>query len=359
MSIRRARLGVESLEVREVPAALVAVTAVDADGSETGQDPVKFAVTRTGHGLNYPTAVNVAWGGSLSCDDVTGGSYWVNFAAGQSTAHITLTPVDDALIEGTETAELRAVDQQWYDVVGGPAVAAIRDNDAAPAPSASPRPVLMVIANRDFYYREYADTRRGLEANGVPVQVAAATRTASYPHANSGQGADGGRVMPDIAIADADASDYSAIVFVGGWGSSYQYAFEGTYSNAAYNGAVPVEQATNDLIGDFVAQDKYVAAICHGVSVLAWARVDGVSPIAGKTVSAYGLSAPAFDGAAADQLTTRWHVESNGATMVASGSVGNPSTATDDVVVDGKIITAENYDSALTFGRTIAAELRR
>ena len=341
MSLRRARLGVESLEVREVPATMVAVTAVDAVGAEAGNDPITFAVTRSGECLEYGTAVNVAWGGTLSCDDVTGGTYWVNFAPGQAVAHITLTPTDDARAEGDETVELGAVDQPWYDVAGGPAVATIRDNDAAPA--AAPKPVLLVIANRDFYYQEYADTRRGLEERGVAVQ-----------------GADGGVVTPDVAIADADAADYSAIVFVGGWGaSSYQYAFSGTYSNAAYNGAVSVERATNDLINDFVAQDKYVAGICHGVSVLAWARVDGASPIAGKTVSAYGQSAPGFGGATQDQLTTRWHVESNGARMVASGSVGNPYTAADDVIVDGKIITAENYDSALAFGRTIADQLLR
>src|SRR5262245_24021009 len=108
----------------------------------------------------------------------------------------------------------------------------------APPPAPAPLSVLLVIANRDFYYREYADTRASLEAAGVPVAVAAATDTLCVPHWNSGQGADGGLVDPDLAITRADAADYSAIVFVGGWGaSSYQYAFSGTYANAAYNGA--------------------------------------------------------------------------------------------------------------------------
>lgn len=49
------------------------------------------------------------------------------------------------------------------------------------------------------------------------------------------------------------------------------------------------------------------SAVCHGVTVLAWARVDGVSPS-------------------------------------ADGSGG--TTVADDVIVDGRIITAENYDSA-------------
>jgi putative intracellular protease/amidase len=49
------------------------------------------------------------------------------------------------------------------------------------------------------------------------------------------------------------------------------------------------------------------SAICHGVTVLAWARVDGVSP----------------------------------STDSSSGT-----TVADDVIVDGRIITAENYDAA-------------
>jgi len=216
----------------------------------------------------------------------------------------------------------------------------------------SANPVLIVVANQDFYFQEYADTRTSIEAAGLEVVVAAATTDTARPHAGSGQGSSSGHVQPDLALADADAVDYSAIVFVGGWGSSsYQYAFEGNYDHAVYNGTVELRSVTNRLINDFVAQDKYVTAICHGVSVLAWARVDGVSPIEGRTVSAWASSAPSAGGVS---RLTRDDIESNGATMVASGSVGDPTTATDDVIVDGRIITAENYDSAALFGATIA-----
>jgi putative intracellular protease/amidase len=219
-------------------------------------------------------------------------------------------------------------------------------------------PVLMVIANQDFYYQEYAHTREELEAAGLQVEVAAAATTIAVPHPNSGQGQSSGAVMPDLAVTDADASSYSAIVFVGGWGSSmYQYAFAGTYVNPAYNGAPETEAAVNRLINDFAAQDKYVTAICHGVSVLAWARVDGVSPIEGKTVSAYALGSPSWQGNTQYPDTTRWHIETNGATMVPSRSIGDPATAADDVMIDGRIITAENYDTARMFGRTIAERL--
>ncbi len=220
-----------------------------------------------------------------------------------------------------------------------------------PADDAQPMPVLMVIANQDFYYQEYSDTRASLEAQGLEVVVAATTTEVSRPHANSGQGSSNGYVTPDLALADVEAEDYSAVVFVGGWGSSsYQYAFEGTYNHGVYNSTDALKATVNDLINDFVAQDKYVTAICHGVSVLAYARVDGTSLLEGTTVSAWAGSAPSSD---QPIYTTRQAIEMNGGTMVQSGSIGDPTTAEDDVVIDGRIITAENYDSAAMFGQVI------
>jgi putative intracellular protease/amidase len=228
---------------------------------------------------------------------------------------------------------------------------------AAPSPaSAEPLPVLMVIANQDFYYKEYADTRTSLEAEGMRVVVAAATTQRAIPWGRNPRQV----VQPDRAVSDVDAADYSAIVFVGGWGSSaYQYAFEGTYRNPAYRPDPVVSRAVNDLINEFVAQDKYVAAICHGVSVLAWARVDGVSPIAGRVVTAFAGGGPGFklDGViyADATVATRWNIEKNDGSMPLSASSGDPLSVADDVIVDGKIITAENFYAARLFGQTIAA----
>jgi hypothetical protein len=57
--------------------------------------------------------------------------------------------------------------------------------------------------------------------------------------------------------------------------------------------------------------------------------------------------------------STRQQVESNRAIMVASRSIRDPTTAIDDVLVDGKVITAENFDSARQYGRTVADYLLR
>lgn len=332
----------------------VTLATTDATAAEANREAGTFTVTRTGSTAAALT-VNYSVSGSATngtdIDNLTGS---VTIPAGQTSVTITVRPVDDSAVDANETVTVTLSANAAY-ALGSTTTGTvtITDNDA---PTQQPLPVLMVIANNDFYYQEYADPRAQFEANGIRVVVAAGRRELSTPHANSGQGSSSGQVMPDITLADANASNYSAIVFVGGWGASqYQYAFTGTYNNAAYNGTTAIRARVNQLINDFVAQGKYVTAICHGVSVLAWARVNGQSLLQGHTVSVYGGTSPASNVAAA-QLS-RWHSDVNGATVFTNGQVGNPTTRTDDVIVDGRIITAENFDAARQFGITIANRL--
>lgn len=250
--------------------------------------------------------------------------------------------------------------------------ATVRPTPTRPAPGTTtpsrPRPaspangdrVLIVIANDGFFYREYADPRQELERAGFTVEVAAARRAPCRPHANSGQGGSDGIVQPNLAITDVDASRYRAILFSGGWGSSmYQYAFQGRYNNAAYNGDRRTKEAANRLINEFVKQDKYVCALCHGVSVLAWSRVNGRSLLAGKRATGPTRQGPAgiYNGQQS-QPSSRWGSEQNGARMVAPNSVGNPRTAADDIVIDGKIMTGQDDISAREMGRQLAQQLK-
>lgn len=265
------------------------------------------------------------------------------------------TSTDDVFVDGKIiTAENYRAATAFGETIAEKVIEA--EGLEQPGDQAQPKPVLMVIANQDFYHREYFETRESLEAAGLEVVVAAATTEVATPHAISVVEGRDPHVVPDLALANVDADDFSAIVFVGGYGAaSYQYANETVYDNAAYRGSDDVKRIVNDLINEFIAQDKYLTAICNGVSVLAWARVDGVSPLAGRRVTAWAHQLPTADGGVAQ--FTRDHVEANGAFQFLGGAIGDPTTSTDDVFIDGKIITAENYDSAYQFGRTIADRL--
>jgi putative intracellular protease/amidase len=217
-----------------------------------------------------------------------------------------------------------------------------------------PLPVLLVIANQDFYYAEYAAVRSALQAQGLAVEVAAGDTRSATPQDRIG----GVAVQPDRALAEVRTSDYSAVVFVGGWGaSSYQYAFSGTYDHAAYRPQRQVTLQVNRLVNEFLAEEKRVAAICHGVTVLAWARVDGTSPLKGRVVVGPGGGTPGFRYGGSHypnaEMPMRWQLELNGATQLTSASVGDPLSTTDDVWVDGRIITAENVAAASRFAEVI------
>jgi len=230
---------------------------------------------------------------------------------------------------------------------------------AQATPTATPKHVLIIIASHHFFYREYGDPREELERAGFKVTVAAGRKAPAHPHPGSGQGADGGVVQPDFALKDVQVDDYDAVLFSGGWGSSmYQFAFPGRYQEAAYNGDRATKTEANRIINEFIAQDKYVCALCNGVTVLAWARVNGKSPLAGKRVCApTRQAAPGIYNGRPGQPSCRWHPEANGAIMSPAGSIGQPGSAADDVLVDGKIITGEDDISAREMGRRIVEVL--
>lgn len=216
--------------------------------------------------------------------------------------------------------------------------------------------VLLVIANHHFFYREYREPRDELERAGIQVTVAAGRRGVCRPHNGSGEGVDGGAVRAEVALSEVKVDDYDAILFAGGWGASmYQFAFDGRYDESAYNGERAVKVQANRVINEFLAQKKYVAALCNGTSVLAWARVNGKSPLEGKLVCAPVREAAAgiYNGRRA-QPSCRWHAEQNGARMSPPGAIGNPNTNVDDVAVDGVILTGEDDPSAREMGRKLA-----
>jgi hypothetical protein len=117
---------------------IVGITAVDGSASETGSDPGVFRFTRSGSTTSPLTIVYaIATGaGQATADDYTPaltGSQVV--PAGAASVDVTITPVDDSLVEGTETLTLTLSDTGSYDVgANASATITILDNDVAPPP---------------------------------------------------------------------------------------------------------------------------------------------------------------------------------------------------------------------------------
>ncbi|MGE3469749.1 MAG: Calx-beta domain-containing protein, partial [Vicinamibacterales bacterium] len=110
---------------------VVEIVATDPSASETGPDPGAFTFTRRGGNLAQALSVSFARSGTA-----TPGSDFVvipssiTIPAGQASAVLTITPIDDAVVEGPETVVL-TLNASATVVVGasGTATIAIADND--------------------------------------------------------------------------------------------------------------------------------------------------------------------------------------------------------------------------------------
>jgi hypothetical protein len=133
------------VERRDVALPAVTISAADPDAAEAGLDPGGFTVTRTGV---TTSALTVNYTVSGTATPGAGGDYQtlagsVVIPAGQPSASIAVTPLDDGAVEGDETVSVTLSMNAAY-TLGSPAGATvtIADNDTAtPAVSASPASV--------------------------------------------------------------------------------------------------------------------------------------------------------------------------------------------------------------------------
>jgi len=139
---------VEIKVVPPVPPPVVNIVATDPEAAETGlltpSNPAVFNVSRTG-GTDRPLVVFYRIGGSaVNGVDYSEIPHRVEIPSGASAANIFIRPIDDNLVEGTETVVLKLVPHpllspanttpQWWYRIGSNDVAraAIRDNDLPP-----------------------------------------------------------------------------------------------------------------------------------------------------------------------------------------------------------------------------------
>ena len=116
--------------------ASVNITATDPNAAEQGQDPGVFTVTRSGGDQTSPLVVyyTVDPSSTASIADYQPLTGYVVILANQTSATIAVTPIDDAIVEPTETLTL-AVDADPYYYSAGALPSAtvyIADNDVPP-----------------------------------------------------------------------------------------------------------------------------------------------------------------------------------------------------------------------------------
>lgn len=164
-----------------------------------------------------------------------------------------------------------------------------------------PGTVLMLIAPEMFRDEEYEHPREVFERRGATVVVAS---TAPGPC----KGRFGLIATADIALSDAVAEEYDAVVFIGGAGASIYFD----------------DPLAKDLAATAYRLGKVVGAICVAPTILANAGI-----LAGKRVTSFPSQEDVLR--AAKVLYT-----------------GNP------VQTDGRIVTANGPESAYGFGEAVA-----
>ncbi|UZE92349.1 MAG: DJ-1/PfpI family protein [Methanosarcinales archaeon] len=164
--------------------------------------------------------------------------------------------------------------------------------------------VLILIAPKDFRDEEFQESFDACKNAGFDVTVASLTTDVCV-------GMFGVRVTPDCGIDEVDASQFDAIIVVGGSGTPVLKQYPKVLQ----------------IIQNAAAQNKILAAICLGPIVFAKAGV-----LRGKraTVFSSGVS----------------EIKSGGAEYVP-----------EPVVIDGNLITADGPDAAARFGETVVKAL--
>jgi len=137
-----------------------------------------------------------------------------------------------------------------------------------------------------------------------------------------------------LCIDEVDPSRYSAIFFAGGHGTMWDF---------------PDNTAAQNAIREIDASGGIIAAVCHGPAALVNAtKADGSLLVAGKRVAAFTDSE--------EEVVQSTHVVPFllASTLNARGAQHqNGADWANNVVVDGRLITGQNPQSAASLGEQL------
>jgi predicted extracellular nuclease len=124
-------LALDDFSLTPFVTAVVTITAPDASAFETGPDSGTFRISRTGSTANALDVIYTVGGTAGSGDYTPALSGTATIAAGQPAVDVTITPVDDGVVEDSETVVLTLVDTVDYDL-GASTTATVKIGDDAP-----------------------------------------------------------------------------------------------------------------------------------------------------------------------------------------------------------------------------------
>lgn len=179
-----------------------------------------------------------------------------------------------------------------------------------PNQNISDKKVAMIIAFKDFRDEEYFVPKEILEGAGAEIKTVS-------NQTGEALGVDGGEAKVDLLIDNLNPADFDAIVFIGGSGCLKELDNENSYKAAK----------------EAVSQQKVIAAICISPVILAKAGI-----LKGKKAAVWSSSL--------DKSPIRT-LKDNKATY-----------QDDEVVIDGKIVTASGPSAAEKFAEAIIELLK-
>ena len=196
-----------------------------------------------------------------------------------------------------------------------------------------------------YWAEEVVESLRVLREAGVEVSIATpggvrpTVDEASLKDNDFGAAVDAiaDELASPLVLADVDAADFDAVYLPGGHGPMADLA---------------VDPALGELLVEFEATGKVVAALCHGpAGLLSAVREDGTFAFAGRELTVFTDEEERQGGLAVPYL-----VETRLRDLGARVSAGPAWTST--VVVDGNLVTGQNPQSSVDTAKRVADLLR-
>lgn len=221
---------------------------------------------------------------------------------------------------------------------------------------ATSRRILIVVTSHDhidathptgLWFEEFAIPYQEFLSQGFEVLIASPRggdvpvdpRSEPKPE-EAGQTAQARSVLRQTqSLSEVGATDFAAIFLPGGHGTMFD---------------LPENTDLQRLLGEFVSQDKVIAAVCHGPAGLVGARLANGTPlVAGKTITAFTDDeerAVSLDQSMPFLLESRLR-------ELGGHFVGQPNWS-DHVERDGKLITGQNPQSSSSLARAVIEALQ-